>query len=129
MKIACFLPDMGGGGAERVMLALIEDLVLRGHEVHLLVMNGRGSLMHLIPQPVRIFNFELFQSFIAFLSNQRVKDGFEVCLGNRVACNQVSKRFSVSSAKASQDRSISGFARFPELPCHLVSIQSRNAEI
>ena len=41
------------------MLALIEDLVLRGHEVHLLVMNGRGSLMHLIPQPVRIFNFDV----------------------------------------------------------------------
>ncbi len=55
-RIACFLPDMGGGGAERVMLASIRDLVARGHAVDLIVMHSTGELMPLLPPEVRVFD-------------------------------------------------------------------------
>lgn len=55
-RIACFLPDLGGGGAERVMLASMRDLVARGHGVDLIVMHGRGALMPLLPPEVRVFD-------------------------------------------------------------------------
>jgi glycosyltransferase involved in cell wall biosynthesis len=55
-RIACFLPDLGGGGAERVMLASIRDLVARGHAVDLIVMNRDGALMPLLPSAVRVID-------------------------------------------------------------------------
>lgn len=55
-RIACFLPDLGGGGAERVMLASIKDLVSRDHGVDLIVMNTRGALMPLLPSEVRVID-------------------------------------------------------------------------
>jgi glycosyltransferase involved in cell wall biosynthesis len=58
-RIACFLPDLGGGGAERVMLASIKDLVGRGHNVDLIVMHGNGALMPLLPPAVRVIDLKL----------------------------------------------------------------------
>lgn len=58
-RIACFLPDLGGGGAERVMLASIRDLVERGHAVDLIVMSSGGALMPLLPREVRVIDLGL----------------------------------------------------------------------
>lgn len=55
-RVACFLPDMAGGGAERVMLASMRDLIRKGHGVDLLVMRNDGALMSLLPPEVRVFN-------------------------------------------------------------------------
>jgi glycosyltransferase involved in cell wall biosynthesis len=55
-RIACFLPDLGGGGAERVMLASIKDLIQRGHSADLIVMHSHGALMPLLPGAVRVFD-------------------------------------------------------------------------
>ena len=57
-RIACFLPDMGGGGAERVMLASIRDLVRRGHAVDLLLMEAEGELLGLLPPEVRVIDLK-----------------------------------------------------------------------
>ena len=55
-RVACFLPDLGGGGAERVMLASIRDLVARGHHVDLIVMHAKGALMPLLPASVTVID-------------------------------------------------------------------------
>jgi glycosyltransferase involved in cell wall biosynthesis len=57
-KLALLLPDMRGGGAERVALRLIEDFVAAGHEVQLVLMRAQGELLPLVPPEVRIFDLE-----------------------------------------------------------------------
>ncbi|MDB5672990.1 MAG: hypothetical protein JWO25_3949 [Alphaproteobacteria bacterium] len=55
-KLSFLLPDMRGGGAERVALRLMEDFVRAGHEVQLVLMEARGELMPLLPPEVRVFD-------------------------------------------------------------------------
>jgi glycosyltransferase involved in cell wall biosynthesis len=55
-KLAFLLPDMRGGGAERVALRLMEDFVHAGHEVQLVLMEARGELMPLLPKEVEVFD-------------------------------------------------------------------------
>lgn len=54
MKVALFLPDLGGGGAERVVLAEARELVRRGHKVDLVLSRGGGELLDLLPSEVRV---------------------------------------------------------------------------
>ena len=53
-RIAFVIPDMRGGGAERVALSLIKGFVERGHEVDLVLLNARGELLELLPPAVRV---------------------------------------------------------------------------
>lgn len=75
--IACFLPDLGGGGAERVMLASMRDLVARGHRVDLIVMHGDGALMPLLPSEVRVIDLkagrirDTFLPLVRYLKRER----------------------------------------------------------
>jgi glycosyltransferase involved in cell wall biosynthesis len=55
-RLAFLLPDMSGGGAERVALRLIADFVARGHEVDLVLVKAEGELLPVVPQGVRIFD-------------------------------------------------------------------------
>ena len=57
-KIAIFLPNLGGGGAERVALSSAADLVERGHRVDMLLVEARGDLLPLVPDGVRIVDFK-----------------------------------------------------------------------
>ena len=43
--IAIFMPDLRGGGAERVMLSLAKGFVARGHAVCFVVMEAEGELL------------------------------------------------------------------------------------
>ena len=52
--VAVLLPDLGGGGAERVALASVTDLVAAGHRVDLLLMRRQGELLPLLPAEVRV---------------------------------------------------------------------------
>ena len=45
MKIAIVLPDLRGGGAERVMLDLAPELVRCGHEVEFVLMRAKGEFL------------------------------------------------------------------------------------
>jgi glycosyltransferase involved in cell wall biosynthesis len=53
-KIAILLPNLGGGGAERVALTSAEHLARRGHEVDLVLVQRTGELLPLVPDGVRI---------------------------------------------------------------------------
>jgi len=55
-RLAFLLPDMGGGGAERVALSLIKSFVARGYRVDLLLMSVRGELLPLLPAEVEIID-------------------------------------------------------------------------
>lgn len=57
-RIALFLPNLGGGGAERVALATATDLVARGHEVDLVLIEAKGELLPLLPPEVRVFDLK-----------------------------------------------------------------------
>jgi glycosyltransferase involved in cell wall biosynthesis/O-antigen/teichoic acid export membrane protein len=50
--IAFYLPNLAGGGAERVVLALAEGLAARGHRVCLLVGQRTGALVDAVPASV-----------------------------------------------------------------------------
>jgi glycosyltransferase involved in cell wall biosynthesis len=52
--IAFVLPNMGGGGAERVALYLIRRLVELNYPVDLVLMQRRGELLEMVPPQVRI---------------------------------------------------------------------------
>ncbi|HYC96172.1 MAG TPA: glycosyltransferase [Sphingomicrobium sp.] len=52
--IALLLPNMGGGGAERVALTLIDHFVARGYSVDLVLMRAEGELLPLVPAEVQI---------------------------------------------------------------------------
>lgn len=53
-RLALLLPDMSGGGAERVALALMRAWIARGHSVDLVLVNARGVLLPLVPPEVAI---------------------------------------------------------------------------
>lgn len=53
-RAAVLLPTMGGGGAERVALGLIRNLVARGQTVDLVLVEAVGELLPLVPPEVKI---------------------------------------------------------------------------
>jgi glycosyltransferase involved in cell wall biosynthesis len=55
-RVAICLPDMGGGGAERVALEIIRELLEAGHKVDLVLVRARGELLPLVPSAVRIID-------------------------------------------------------------------------
>lgn len=55
-RLALFLPDMGGGGAERVALAMIQGFLDHGHEVDLVLARREGVLLPLVPAEVEIID-------------------------------------------------------------------------
>lgn len=64
-RLALFLPDMRGGGAERVGLRLVEDFLDAGHEVDLVLLQKEGELLDLLPPGVQVFD----------LAAKRVRNG------------------------------------------------------
>lgn len=52
--IALFLPDLKGGGAERVMLTLAKYFVGQGHRVDLVLARAEGALLPLVADGVRV---------------------------------------------------------------------------
>lgn len=53
-RVALFLPSLGGGGAEKVALALAAALRARGHAVDLLLIRRVGELLPLVPEGTRV---------------------------------------------------------------------------
>lgn len=58
-RLAIFLPDMRGGGAERVALSLAHGFIDRGHEVDLILVRAAGELMDVLPAAVRIIDLKV----------------------------------------------------------------------
>ena len=53
MKIAMFVPNLRGGGVERVRVLLARELLAKGHDVDLLLRN-KGALLDQMPVSARI---------------------------------------------------------------------------
>ena len=58
-RLAFLLPDMRGGGAERVTLTLIHEFVRRAHEGDHVLMHATGELLDLLPPEVRIVDLKV----------------------------------------------------------------------
>lgn len=54
--IAFLLPDIGGGGAERLTIDLMGGMVRSGYRVDLLLQRFNGEFMHLVPKEVRMID-------------------------------------------------------------------------
>lgn len=54
--IALFVPSLHGGGAERVMLDIAAELVIRGVPVHLVLVKAEGHYLDLVPKGVRLID-------------------------------------------------------------------------
>lgn len=57
-RVALFMPTLGGGGAERVMLTLARGFSVRGLAVDLVVSDARGELRDAIPEDVRLVDLD-----------------------------------------------------------------------
>jgi glycosyltransferase involved in cell wall biosynthesis len=54
--IAFFLPDLSGGGAERVLLTLAGQFIRQGHRLDLVLGRARGDFARQVPEGVRVVN-------------------------------------------------------------------------
>lgn len=54
LSIAIVLPDLRGGGAERMHVHLANEWARRGHSVALVLLRRRGELVSLVSQPVAV---------------------------------------------------------------------------
>lgn len=76
-RLAFLLPNMRGGGAERVALRLIEDFLAQGYKVDLLLMAATGELMPLVPTAVRVVDLRaprirhVFAPLVRYLRDER----------------------------------------------------------
>ncbi|WP_199456730.1 MULTISPECIES: glycosyltransferase [unclassified Marinobacter] len=66
MRIAFFIPDLRGGGAERVCLLLAREFLAKGHDVDLVLLRKQGMLLDQLPAEARVFD----------LRASRVRKGF-----------------------------------------------------
>ena len=57
-KLSFFLPDLRGGGAERVSLLLVQEFLSRGHEVDLLLLRKQGDLLGQMPEKANVIDFK-----------------------------------------------------------------------
>jgi glycosyltransferase involved in cell wall biosynthesis len=57
-RVAIFLPSLGGGGAERVLLTVTKGCVDRGIGVDLLLSKAAGAYLGEIPPSVRVIDFK-----------------------------------------------------------------------
>lgn len=76
-RIAFLLPDLKGGGAERVALTLIRHYVAGGHEVDLVLSRAEGELIDLLPAEVTLVDLkaprirQVLRPFLGYLRERR----------------------------------------------------------
>jgi glycosyltransferase involved in cell wall biosynthesis len=57
-RIAFLIPDLGGGGAERVAVTLIRGFVERGHEIDVLLLRNEGQFLDWLPATAKIVDLK-----------------------------------------------------------------------
>lgn len=55
--IVIFIPNLGGGGAQRVMLNLALDFHKRGHRVNFVLVHKEGSYLKNVPKGINVLSF------------------------------------------------------------------------
>ena len=56
MNIFIVLPDLRGGGAEKVCINLAHDWILKGHKVTFVLMKKRGEFLKNVSKKIKIIN-------------------------------------------------------------------------
>lgn len=59
MKIAIVLPDLRGGGAERMHVMLAREWISRGFEVDFVLLRARGELLEIAPAKAQLIDLEV----------------------------------------------------------------------
>lgn len=57
--IAIILPDLRGGGVEKMRIHLAKYFLLNGYEVHFVLLQKKGELLTLIPEVIEIFDLQV----------------------------------------------------------------------
>lgn len=103
-RIAFLIPDMGGGGAERVALSLLRGFVERGHEVDLVLMQARGEFLTMVPPEVRIVQLaatrlrNAFWPLVRYLRRER-PDAMQVSMWPLTVIGILAARLSRSATR------------------------------
>lgn len=58
-KISIIIPNLDGGGAERMALNLANDWIKRGYEVDFVLLKKEGSLLNLVSSNIKIINLDV----------------------------------------------------------------------
>lgn len=69
--IAFFLPCMQGGGAERVVINLLKEMVLQGISLDLILATAEGPLLSQIPEQIRVIDLAVGRVIKAILPLSR----------------------------------------------------------
>lgn len=64
-KIAFFLPNLGGGGAERMAVNLASGLCERGFAVDFVLVRATGSLLEIVPPAARVIDLHASRTLAA----------------------------------------------------------------
>ena len=64
-KIAIFIPDLSGGGAERAMINLVVEFAKRGIFIDLIVIESKGDYKNSLPKEIRLVS--LMPKFFKYL--------------------------------------------------------------
>ncbi len=103
-RIAVLIPNMRGGGAERVALNLAGDFLAAGHMVDLVVMEATGELMPLLPPQVRVIDLgarrvrSAIRPLIGYLRSER-PDAVQVSMWPLTVAAVIAHRLARSSSR------------------------------
>lgn len=103
-RLAFLLPDLTGGGAERVALTLIGDFIDRGYQVDLLLMRRSGDLLDVVPPSVRIVDLrapkvrDVLWPLVRYLRTER-PDGLQVMMWPLTVVGVLGHRLARSKAR------------------------------
>ena len=64
-RLAFFLPDLIGGGAQRVTVNLIQGIAARGYSVDLVLAQAKGPYLAKVPASVRLINLKASRSLFS----------------------------------------------------------------
>lgn len=103
-RIAIVLPDLGGGGAERVSLHLAQDFLARGYDVDFALMRRTGELLDLLPSGARVIDLEAprlrnLPSPLAKYLTREQPDGILASMWPLTAVAAASKKLAGASGK------------------------------
>lgn len=65
MKLAFFIPDLRGGGAQRMVINMANEFARRGHHVDLLLAHKTGTYENLIGRDVNVVDFSKKRTVLA----------------------------------------------------------------
>lgn len=108
-KIACYLPNLVGGGAEKVGLTIATTLAERGYEVDLVLARKRGAYLPQVPDSLRVVELGKSSRIAGWLTAARGLNATVAGTGNAEAGfipNQPHPRIRIHIARNNFGRSI-----------------------